>query len=73
MTCSIERIQFKIGTCLPFSRDAAARNQALTSAQRDTDDDHSESDDFLIVECDRYQIVSSSLLGNGDFEIDKRE
>lgn len=67
------KIQFEIGTRLSSSRATAARNHALASAQREIDDDNqSESDDSLSGQCDRYQIIESSLLGNGDYEIDKR-
>ena len=50
--------------------------RALSSAQQPIGDginnDYSENEDSLNVGGDRYQIVNSCLLANGDYQIAKR-
>ena len=58
------------------SRDLASTMRALSSAQQpivdETNTTWSENDEALSVGGDRYQIVSSCLPVNGDYQIEKR-
>ncbi|CAF0839924.1 unnamed protein product [Adineta ricciae] len=66
---------FPIEHASPIEEKLASTMRALSSAQQpivdETNSDYSENDDSLNVGGDRYQIVNSCLLANGDYQIVK--